>query len=754
LDDESTRDMESMSTARTMPAADDALAAQVQLGAMGRYELRRIVGTGGMGIVFEAYDPELDRTIALKVLRGTSDPDGERRLRREGQVMARLAHPNLIRVYDVGVADGHPFVAMEFIDGGTLGDWIAREPPRPQAVVLDAFLQAGRGLAAAHAVGLVHRDFKPANVLVSAAGRIVVTDFGLARADVEPAPESQPRAPAATPVGSMTRTGEVMGTPAYMAPEQHATAAVDARADQFSFCVALWRALYGVPPYPGTTASELATAIAAGVIAPVPAAVLAAAKVPARIRATLTRGLAPDPAARFPSMHALLAELAPRPSRAVPVAVIAATAVLIAGIVTWGVLASRGAAPDPCPAPTAQLVAAWTPARKAAIRAHLEQVDPATGAARFTAAATALDHATTTWRDTVVAACRATRVDGWQSDSLLDARLRCLGELADDAGAAIDALETAADPSAVVGAVRTASSLTGLARCDDLAALTAAAALPADPAAPTAAREITAESRAIDALRIHGKLDGLVERAAALVARARGLGSDAALATALAIQWRVAESSRQLPQAVEVLRELTEVAARGRDDTEAAYAWARMAQLTGRDLGKPKEALIMASAARAAVARAGDPPAVVTMVATYLADVYAAAGDPERARTELEAARVALDALGAGAPGSPYALRRADVLRSLGNHHRRAGDSAEAAPYMHEAIAAYDRALGPDTVDAALARGELGILLYQTGRDRARGLQLAREALADRSDPRFAELTAFVAEHAAPTAAP
>src|SRR5687767_13597957 len=121
--------MESMSTARTMPAADDALAAQVQLGAMGRYELRRIVGTGGMGIVFEAYDPELDRTIALKVLRGTSDPDGERRLRREGQVMARLAHPNLIRVYDVGVADGHPFVAMEFIDGGTLGDWIAREPP-------------------------------------------------------------------------------------------------------------------------------------------------------------------------------------------------------------------------------------------------------------------------------------------------------------------------------------------------------------------------------------------------------------------------------------------------------------------------------------------------------------------------------------------------------------------------------------------------------------------------------------------------
>ncbi len=226
--------------------------APIELGArMGRYELRRVVGTGGMGMVFEAHDPELARTVAVKVLRGSTGvagSDGERRLRREGQTMARLTHGNVLRVYDVGLDHGHVFVAMEFVDGGTLGEWLTREPRTP-AEITAAFVQAGRGLAAAHDAGLVHRDFKPANVMVADDGRVLVTDFGLARA-----PSADAAAPAAggelrSDSMTVTREGHQVGTPAYMAPEQHGGGAVDARADQFSFCVSMWRALFGGPNF-------------------------------------------------------------------------------------------------------------------------------------------------------------------------------------------------------------------------------------------------------------------------------------------------------------------------------------------------------------------------------------------------------------------------------------------------------------------------------------------------------------------------
>ncbi|MCA9693542.1 MAG: serine/threonine protein kinase, partial [Myxococcales bacterium] len=206
-----------------------------------RYLILARLGEGGMGLVYAAHDPELDRKVAIKLLRGDPTDSGARdRLLREAQAMARLSHPNVITVHDVGTARGHVFVAMEYVEGGTLGTWL-EEQERGWRAVLDVFLAAGRGLAAAHEAGLVHRDFKPDNVLLERDGRVRVADFGLARYGLGAAP-THPPAPAEAPTDmtrtgvslntKLTITGATVGTPAYMAPEQLGGVDVDARADQ------------------------------------------------------------------------------------------------------------------------------------------------------------------------------------------------------------------------------------------------------------------------------------------------------------------------------------------------------------------------------------------------------------------------------------------------------------------------------------------------------------------------------------------
>src|SRR5262245_7729982 len=284
---------------------------------LGRYRLERELGAGGMGVVHAAFDPDLERRIALKVLRvSVPSVDAKDRLMREARAMARLSHPNVVTVHEVGTANGRDFVAMELIQGETLAEWL-RATRRSPAAIIDAFMAAGRGLAAAHAAGIVHRDFKPHNVLRSREGRIVVTDFGLAReadgaaslaldmtlpADVRAATATRTPSTQSSLAG-LTVTGALLGTPAYMAPEQWRGGAVTPAPDQFAFCVALWEALTGERPYRGPTLDDLRAQAACG-----PAA-LDATRVPRWIRSTLRRGLDPDPARRWPNMDALLGKL-------------------------------------------------------------------------------------------------------------------------------------------------------------------------------------------------------------------------------------------------------------------------------------------------------------------------------------------------------------------------------------------------------------------------------------------------------------
>lgn len=268
----------------------------------GRYRLLHVLGRGGMGVVYAAEDPELDRQLAIKVVRPDwqVSPVLRERLRREAKAMARVSHPNIVTVFDVGDSDGQLFIAMELASASTLALWL-RQRTRTVVEIIEVFAQVARGLSAAHAQGIVHRDLKPQNILVLGDGTPKITDFGLAQ-------HTKPWEPAEWPAPRgedtiLSRDGELVGTPAYMAPEQVSGEGVDARADQFAFCVCLFEALYGERPFVGRSPHELKEAMQR------PLSLPKRPRVPRGVEVALRRGLSISPSQRFPSIDALAAHM-------------------------------------------------------------------------------------------------------------------------------------------------------------------------------------------------------------------------------------------------------------------------------------------------------------------------------------------------------------------------------------------------------------------------------------------------------------
>ncbi len=314
-------------------------------GRIGRYDVTAVLGRGAMGVVYAARDPALDRAVAIKVLRtdlGVPSSGGER-LVREARALARLSHPNVVAVHDVGEDRGRLFVAMELVRGSTLRDW-QRASARSWAQILDVFVQAGRGLAAAHVAGILHRDFKPENVLVGDDGRVRVGDFGLARlveAEVSPA-SHRARNDNGVPVErSLTATGAAVGTPAYMAPEQRRGEAIGPACDQFAFAVAFYEALWGARPYGDVDVGRLRPELTHPTRPP------AASSVPAWIFPILETALDLDPLRRHASMQTLLdriaRELSPGPdghvrANAIFQTLLCAMHTAISGFLLWVVL--------------------------------------------------------------------------------------------------------------------------------------------------------------------------------------------------------------------------------------------------------------------------------------------------------------------------------------------------------------------------------------------------------------------------------
>jgi len=702
--------------------------------AIGRYLALEVLGRGGMGVVYAAYDPELDRKVAIKVVAvtpsGTARQERQARLMREAQAMARVAHPNVVAVHDVGATEDGVFVAMDLVDGTTLKRWIQAEP-RSMPEVLRAFVEAGRGLVAAHAAGLVHRDFKPENVMVGRGGRVMVTDFGLARLTDDPSPPPLPVAEPARPSpleSDVTRAGAVVGTPLYMSPEQFTGALPDERSDQFSFCAALYWGLCRQRAFE----PEQLRAHALGFNAPhAPPPSMrpfpADRRVPVRVRRALERGLQLRPEDRFPGMAALLAELYPllqRRARA-PALGIAAGAVavaVVAGAVLqrqWTLRAER------CTGGPALLAPAWSRPVHEKLRARMGQVAGESAQQQFDRAAAALEAYARSWLAMHRDACEATALRGEQSEAALQLRMQCLDTRLKELQS-LTALLAGADAPMAGQTVDAALGLTSVRSCADVTALASVAPLPTEPAARQEAEAIQAELADANALRLAGDYRRALGRAEGAAARAASLRSRPLEAQALYLRGMLEERVGRAGDGERTLAAAVHAADAARDDALRTRAAFRMVFVTSQD-SRAAEAHLWEAEARAALERLGGNPELEGELLNASGALLVSEG---KANEGLEAYRRGL-ALLESALGKDSS-KRLVTLANVGSVEVQLGQRKEGVPHLEEAIAGLERLRGPDhpTLSSALSRLAEGLSeLGEAARaERAadRALQIAR----------------------------
>ncbi len=492
---------------------------------IGRYRVTELVGAGGMGEVYAARDMDLDRPVALKVLRAEiRHSDAAQRLLREAKAMARLTHPNVMTVYEVDSRRGLDFIVMEFVPGIDLRTW-AKQHPAP-AEVAAVFCAAGRGVAAAHAAGLIHRDLKPANILKADDGRILVADFGVVRlrapATTEPLLESSESW--SPPHADLTSAGTFVGTPPYAAPEQF-SGEVTPQSDQYSFCASMYAVLFGRPPHGRVTAEVVEAAKAQRRPAPVPGV-----KVPRWLWRVVARGLEPDPDDRFPTMEALVGALRRRPARrARQLAFVAALAGAGAGAV-W-VLNDGAAVPLDCE--PGKRLEPWDQRRAALGQAFADGL--AEGQAQFEPIAAAMDEYAESWATSWTDACKATRVHRVQSEPIMNARMQCLADRSQRVTALLDAV-AAVDDEIVRWARVAVYALPPVEPCNHVSA----EQLLPEPDEAVRDRVAAARSRliAIEANLPTVSLSQAMDDTAALVAEAEAIGFAPLVAEALTVRGR------------------------------------------------------------------------------------------------------------------------------------------------------------------------------------------------------------------------
>ncbi len=772
-----------------MPRAGDQL---------GKYQLEGLLGRGGMGEVWAAHDPDLDRRVAVKVLRGalTDSAEGLARLQREGRAMARLRHPNVITVYDAAFADGRGLIAMELIDGENFASWLARAHPRSE--VVDALLAAGRGLAAAHDAGMLHRDFKPQNVLVERGGRVLVTDFGLARAIGAPA-EPQPAdvagtpaittdplaatiepavaPPSDTPVGfdstiassigdtavaptvapdrdsmgsardvgesgsldsALTQTGSLLGTPAYMAPEQVLARATDARCDQFAFCVTAWEALTGARPFRGTDLGALLRAIEGH-------EVVNEARVPRRLRAILHRGLASDPNARWSSMAELLRafERAWRRPRRIA---LATGAIVALGAVAAAFVIVRQPAEPTCADEGAAIGQLWSPTVASQLRSKMV----ATGAPHvermYAGVAATYTRYTAAWASMRTSACTARR----EGDVAAARTLACLD---------VRRTALAQNIANVMGGPGTG-----------MLAVIPFMTVSLEPIA-TCAHPTDATGRFDDAARVHKAINDAIARHKKgetqearraldrLASELAGLGYPPLRAEVLFAVATLASSDGDYAGAEAATRQALALAEGGGDDRikiEAEIRWARVFLLRRQ----PDEAKRMLDSAEVALAGFGIDLGLEAEIARTRGLLAEEQHSLDEAARQYERALDLERDIGSTSGGAELveiytklgrtadaqalqsrldAKQSAAVVVTAANpadeeceHAEQVGDLEQAIVHCSEAVASADARPGADPASVALKRMKLGLLLARHGdHAKARAQYLAAAASAE-----------------------
>jgi tetratricopeptide (TPR) repeat protein/predicted Ser/Thr protein kinase len=665
---------------------------------IGRFTVLETVGSGGMGVVYAAHDRELDRRVAVKLLRPAREDDasvGKGRLQREAQALAKLSHPNVVQVYEVGTFKDRVFLAMEFLPGPTLRSWLMDEP-RPWADVLRHFVEAGRGLAAAHQHGVIHRDFKPANLLFGGDGRVRVVDFGLARAAGEirrELLEASPAAASSSFATELTLTGEIMGTPAYMSPEQARHETVDARSDQYSFCVALYEGLFGMRPHVGRSTAEVLVAVAEGEVRPPPRNT----RVPGRVVRAVMRGLSAEPDQRFPSMDALLDELVPR-DRGRWRLLGGATAVVVAGLGMFA-LASE----PPCPSFEDDLEGAWGPEPRAAVAAAFGGAGAVGGQSALELARERLDAYAREWLDARRDVCEAHLVRREQSAELHDRRVACLVERRAELATLTRAF-AAADVGVVEQAPLAAAELTAISDCGDLARLQRQGHM--DPARQELRLRL-AEARAQYKV---GQYEPALTTLAAVAEEAHALAAPELEGAALFHRGSIHLRRRTLAAANEAFDQAVDLAEAGGDDELAAEAWSYLARIQA-GLGHIEQADQSVRRARAKARRLGEDRLEQEVRESQAVVAWQA----DRIDEAIQGQALVVDGVRA-ALGDEHP-RTADAEQRLANMLSDAGRHADAQARYAQALAVLERTLGHEHPELARVWFDMGVDHRDAGRN-------------------------------------
>ncbi|HEX3693775.1 MAG TPA: serine/threonine-protein kinase [Polyangia bacterium] len=749
---------------------------------IGRYVVLGLVGKGAMGEVYAAYDPELDRKVAVKLLRvrpgnGVSLSEGRTRTLREAQAIAKLSHPNVVVVFDAGTFHDEVFIAMEFVEGNTVSYWLQAEKRRWQEV-LKVFLAAGRGLAAAHEKDLVHRDFKPDNVMVGSDGQVRVMDFGLARQVGERGSTTEKLnavsigettrqtasrlmasrqtpsrltvdATTTVPGGDLqstlvlsggntsksiptvvefgasttsgafdavlTRTGAMMGTPAYMSPEQFLGTGADARSDQFSFCVALYEGLYGQRPFSGKTMMVLTANVVQGILDDPPPQ----SRVPLWLRKVLLRGLSANANHRFPSMADLLAQLERDPAKTRRNRLLVAGALVLPLLVGVGVHQSAQTKTAVCSAGPDRLAGVWelstngrqseTPS-KGAIRKAFMATKKSYAADVFASVSRALDGYVIGWTKMYREACVATQIRGEQSAEVLDLRMSCLNERLGGIKALTSVFREATG-AVVENAVSATNGLPDLARCADVGLLRALVKPPEDAATRAQVDDLRHRLSEIKALDGSGRWAEAMRKAPDVVEAARALKYQPVLAESLVVMGVLQHKSGDPRAAEHSLEEAYLIAESSRHDEVKAQAATEEVWAVGYLEGKYPQGEAWARYADSAIQRIGGHERLQAWLLNDLGAIYDLEGRQQEALLAYQRAIALKEKI--------LPSEDPDIAKSLGNAAltlQGMDRNQEALESLDRAIAILEKALGSAHPDLATQLSNRGEILNALGR--------------------------------------
>ncbi len=680
---------------------------------VGRYRIVRRIGMGGMGVVYEALDPQLDRRVALKLVNFAGGSDEERdaariRMLREAQSLAVLSHPNVVTVYDAGTMDSSVFIAMEFVEGLSLADWIQQKKPK-LAEIVRTYCAAGEGLAAAHRAGLVHRDFKPQNVLLGADGRVRVIDFGIARgaedafASVTARDEGGVHSLATTTTPNrsglsspLTVEGVILGTPRYMSPEQRECRLADARSDQYCFCCSLYEAVYDSTPNPGADLQKSALSLGRDGKAP-----------PRWLRNILLRGLALDPVDRFESMDALLAELR-RDRRAWLTRAMVAVALVVMMAAVSATFFREGPE-ERCRRGSTQVRNLWTEPSQARLRGVLGGAGVPFADSLFAAVDKGVARFFRAYESSYVQACDATFVRASQSAALLDLRMSCLERRRLQVQRVLQGAGKGATRETLQRIPEAIALLSNVSHCGDTDSLKQEVPKPDDPKLSAKIEALEKELDAVEALSVAGKYADADALAKATFEKVQQVDYTPLRAQALFRRGVVHETLARYEDALADYRGAALAAMAGKDSALAARAFinaihvhANKSELDqGLALSFPTEVLLAAQS---------DNPVLQ-------AEYYGTLGSLHTSKTQFKEAEASFrKALALRSSAKiPDDLGTATLLKNFGPALVALRKVDEAKRVLTRSVELAESILGPDNANMAPFLGNLAYVYDEVG---------------------------------------